>query len=241
MHDTLNYFKREPIHRKYHQDNITFSMVYAFSENFILPLSHDEVVHGKGSIIRRMPGDEWQRFANLRALYSYMFTHPGGKLLFMGNEIAQYDEWNFKQGIQWNLLEYNNHKGIQTLIKDLNHLYISEPALYQYQYEQKGFEWMDFSDHEKSIISYLRKGEQIEDTLLIICNFDAKVHENYSVGVPARGDWEVIFNSDHTKYGGTGSSINSSFESVKSAVHGRMFSIRLNIIPLGVLVLKMKS
>lgn len=241
MHDTLNYFKREPVHRKYHQDNITFSMVYAFSENFVLPLSHDEVVHGKGSIIRRMPGDEWQRFANLRALYSYMFMHSGGKLLFMGNEIAQYDEWNFKQGIQWNLLEYPNHKGIQTLIKDLNNLYSTEPALYEYQFEQKGFEWMDFSEHEKSMISFLRKGENADDTLLIICNFEAKVHENYSVGVPSRGEWQVIFNSDDTKYGGAGTPINFSYESVKSSVHGRMFSVKLNVIPLGVLVLKMKS
>jgi 1,4-alpha-glucan branching enzyme len=241
MHDTLNYFKREPIHRRYHQDNITFSLVYAFSENFLLPLSHDEVVHGKGSIIRRMPGDEWQRFANLRALYTYMFTHPGGKLLFMGNEIAQYDEWNFKQGIQWKLLEYETHKGIQTLIKDLNHLYKAEPALYKLQFDIKGFEWLDYSDHEKSIITFLRKTDNPEDTLVVICNFNTEAHKNYTIGVPSRGEWSIVFNSDEKKYNGSGFETQKLYDSNKVAAHGRMFSVKLDIIPLGVMILKINQ
>ncbi len=241
MHDTLSYFKKEPIYRKFHHNNITFSMVYAFSENFVLPLSHDEVVHGKGSMITRMPGDEWQKFANLRALYSYMFTHPGGKLLFMGNEIAQYDEWNFKQGLQWNLLELDTHKGINNIIKDLNKLYKTEPALHALQFDPKGFEWLDYSDHEKSLLSFLRKTDNPEDTLIIVCNFTPEPWKNYTLGVPTRGEWNLIFNSDDKKYNGSGFEVKTSYDSKKNAIHGRMFSLSLDIIPLGVMVFKAKN
>jgi 1,4-alpha-glucan branching enzyme len=238
MHDTLNYFKREPIHRKYHQNNITFSLVYAFSENFVLPLSHDEVVHGKGSILRRMPGDEWQRFANLRTLYSYMFTHPGGKLLFMGCEIGQYDEWNFKSSVQWNLTAFEPHKGVQSLIRDLNRLYTSEPALHQLQFDGNGFEWLDFSDHEKSLLSFIRKSHDADDSLIIICNFTPATWENYTVGVPTKGKWKVILNSDDEKYFGSGYKVKDEYPTTKSTSHGRIFSINVDIPPLCVLVLK---
>jgi len=239
MNDTLDYFKKDPFFRKFHQNNITFSLAYAFSENFLLPLSHDEVVHGKGSIVTKMPGDNWQKFANVRALYGYMFTHPGTKLLFMGNEIAQFDEWNFKQSIQWELLEYETHKGVQSLVKDLNHLYTSEPAMYIYQFEQKGFEWLDFSDHEKSIISFLRKADDADDTLICICNFTPESWKGYRVGVPQRGTWKIILNSDDEKYGGSGFNEAVKYESIKETSHGRMFSIDIDVPPLGVLVLKM--
>ncbi|MCB0647541.1 MAG: 1,4-alpha-glucan branching protein GlgB [Saprospiraceae bacterium] len=239
MHDTLNYFGTDPIFRKYHQNNITFSIVYAFSENFCLPLSHDEVVHGKGSIMQRMPGDEWQRFANLRCLYSYMFTHPGTKLLFMGNEIGQYDEWNFKESIQWNLLEYKPHKGLQTLVKDLNKLYKEETALSSLQFDPKGFEWVDFSDHEKSIITYLRKGNDNDDALLVVCNFTPESWKGYRIGVPQRGTWSIVLNSDDEKYYGSGFLKSSAFESQKTTSHGRMFSIEMDIPPMAVVVLKL--
>jgi 1,4-alpha-glucan branching enzyme len=238
MHDTLNYFKREPIHRRYHQNNITFSIVYAFSENFVLPLSHDEVVHGKGSILRRMPGDEWQRFANLRTLYAYMFTHPGGKLLFMGCEIGQYDEWNFKSSIQWNLTDFDPHKGVQSLIRDLNKLYVSEVALHQLQFDSSGFEWLDFSDHEKSIISYIRKSNNIDDSLVVICNFTPTTWQNYTLGVPTKGKWKIIFNSDEKQYFGSGFKVEDVYETSKSTSHGRVFSINVDLPPLSVIVLK---
>lgn len=239
MNDTLDYFKKDPFFRKFHQNNITFSLAYAFSENFLLPLSHDEVVHGKGSIITKMPGDNWQKFANVRALYGYMFTHPGTKLLFMGNEIAQFDEWNFKKSIQWELLEYETHKGVQSLVRDLNHLYKSEPAMYMYQFEQKGFEWLDFSDHEKSLISFLRKADDADDTLISICNFTPESWKGYRLGVPQRGTWKIIFNTDDKKYGGSGFNEVVKYKSIKETSHGRMFSIDIDVPPLGVVVLKM--
>lgn len=239
MHDTLDYFSKDAIFRKYHQNNITFSIVYAFSENFLLPLSHDEVVHGKGSIMRRMPGDEWQRFANLRTMYTYMFAHPGTKLLFMGNEIGQYDEWNFKEGLQWNLLEYEPHRGLQSLIRNLNKLYTTEPAMYVNQFDPKGFEWVDYSDHEKSIVSFLRKTNNVDETLLVVCNFTPESWKTYRIGVPQRGSWDVIFNSDEKQYFGSGFMEKSKFETEKVTSHGRMFSIELDIPPLAVVVLKL--
>ncbi|NNF82572.1 MAG: 1,4-alpha-glucan branching protein GlgB, partial [Flavobacteriaceae bacterium] len=170
MHDTLQYFSKDPIHRKYHQDDLTFSMTYAFTENFMLPLSHDEVVYGKHSILGRMPGDEWQRFANLRLLYSYMFTHPGTKLLFQGAEFGQSEEWNFQQSLDWHLLQYKVHKGLRDLVKDLNNLYRNEPALHQKQFSAEGFEWIDYKDAENSVLAYIRKGIEEEDDVIIVCN-----------------------------------------------------------------------
>ena len=182
MHDTLQYFSKEPIYRRYHQNDLTFSMTYAFTENFMLPLSHDEVVYGKRSILGRMPGDEWQRFANLRLLYSYMFTHPGTNLLFQGAEIGQYDEWDFQGSIDWHLLQYEPHKGVQELLKDLNALYKNEPALYEKQFSSEGFEWIDYNDHENSVLVYIRKGNEPKDNLIIACNMTPVPKENYKVG-----------------------------------------------------------
>ncbi|HCW07363.1 MAG TPA: 1,4-alpha-glucan branching enzyme, partial [Cytophagales bacterium] len=204
MHDTLDYFKKDPIHRRYHQNEITFSLMYAFTENFMLPLSHDEVVHGKGPLIARMPGDEWRRFANMRLMYAYMFTHPGTKLLFMGGEFGQTSEWNHDSSLSWHLLQHEYHKGVLNLIKDLNALYKSEPALYHFQFSPQGFEWVDYSDRDNSVIVYSRKSEDAEQDLIVICNFTPEVRPQYRVGVPKRGIYEEIFNSDNMKYGGSG-------------------------------------
>ncbi len=238
MNDTLVYFQKDPIYRKHHQNNITFSFVYAFTENFLLPLSHDEVVHGKKSMLSKMPGDEWNRFANLRTLYSFMFAHPGSKLLFMGNEIGQYEEWNQAGSLDWHLLQYEPHKGIQNLIKDLNGLYTSERALSEWQYNSQGFEWIDYSDHKNTVIAFLRKCSDNDETLLIVCNFSPIAHDKYALGVPNRGVWKVIFNSDETKYWGSNFVNQYSYDSQKNKQHGRMFSIDIQIPPMAVIVLK---
>lgn len=204
MHDTLDYFKKDTIYRKYHQNELTFSMTYAFTENFILPLSHDEVVYGKKSILGRMPGDEWQQFANLRLLYAYMFMHPGTKLLFMGGEFGQSSEWNFEKSLDWHLLEFSFHKGIKKIITDLNALYKSQPALYEKQFSPDGFEWINYSDHQNAVFSFIRKGNNQEDDLVIVCNFTPVVRENYTIGIPRSGTLQSIFNSDETIYGGSG-------------------------------------
>lgn len=241
MHDTLNYFNREPIHRRFHQNDISFSLVYAFTENFMLPLSHDEVVHGKGSLLSRMPGDEWQRFANLRALYSYMFTHPGTKLLFMGGEFGQSSEWDFKHSLPWHLLQYAPHKGIQTLIKKLNTLIKEEPALHELSFEGEGFEWIDHSDAEGSVMSYIRKGKKKKDTILVVCNFTPLVRDNYRVGAPVSKEWKEIFNSDDTAYWGSGVSNSKTIKTEPTAWNGRKQSIQLILPPLGLTVLKLKK
>jgi len=236
MNDSLEYFKKNPVHRKHHQNELTFSMTYAFTENFMLPLSHDEVVHGKGALIDRMPGDEWQRFANLRLLYSYMFTHPGSKLLFMGGEIGQTTEWNHQDSIQWDLLQYPPHKGIQQLVKDLNALYRSEHALYQRNYVSEGFEWIDHSDHENSVIAYCRKGKSARKDLIVVCNLTPAPRENYRLGAPASGEWELAFNSDHEMYHGSGFPVLANVSSEAASCHGRPQSVVLNLPPLGVVV-----
>ena len=182
MHDTLEYFAKEPIYRQHHQNDITFSLAYAFTENFMLPLSHDEVVHGKRSILGRMPGDEWQRFANLRLLYSYMFTHPGTKLLFQGCEFGQSEEWNFQQSLDWHLLEYAPHKGMQETLKGLNKLYRNEPALHQKQFSAEGFEWIDYNDSENSVLTFIRKGNKPADDVIIAMNMTPIPRENYRIG-----------------------------------------------------------
>ncbi|MBK8701533.1 MAG: 1,4-alpha-glucan branching protein GlgB [Saprospiraceae bacterium] len=238
MHDTIDYFKKPPIYRKFHQNNVTFSIVYAFSENFILPFSHDEVVHGKASMIYKMPGDEWQKFANLRAMYGYMFTHPGGKLLFMGSEFAQTTEWNFKAELPWSLLQFEPHKGIQQLVKDLNKLYTTEKAMYELQFDPKGFEWLDFSNHEASIIAYIRKNEDIDENIIVLCNFNTTPHEKYRFGVSQKGSWKVILNTDDEKYGGSGYCTSSSYEAESETSHGKAFSIEAALPPLGVVILK---
>lgn len=241
MHDTLSYFKKDPVHRKYHQNDITFSIMYAFTENFMLPLSHDEVVHGKGSILGRMPGDDWRRFANLRCLYTYMFTHPGTKLLFMGSEFGQPTEWNHDKELDWWLLQYGNHQGVLKLIQDLNALYKNEKALYQYGFEHKGFRWIDYGDRENSVMAYARQADAKEDQLIIVCNFTPEVRYHYRVGVPYRGLWKEIFNSDDTKYAGSGTLNAGLLTTSPVKYHGGDYSISLTLPPLGVSVLKLEK
>ena len=236
MHDTLKYFKEDPIHRKYHHNAITFSLVYAYTENFMLPLSHDEVVHGKGSIINRMPGDEWQSFAHLRLLYGYMFTHPGSKLLFMGNEIGQTTEWSIERGIDWRLTEFPPHQGIQEWIKVLNKWYTENPALYSKQFAPEGFEWVELHDGNNSILVYLRKGAEKDKPLLVVCNFTPVIREDYRVGLPAGGQWKEVLNSDDESFGGSGVKSGAKKKAEKKSAQGRDHSITLNLPPLGMVI-----
>lgn len=240
MHDTLHYFQKETVYRKYHQNELTFSMTYAFSENFMLPLSHDEVVYGKHSIAGRMPGDEWQKFANLRLLYGYMFTHPGTKLLFMGSEFGQSAEWNFEQSLDWHLLQYPFHKGIQTVITELNTLYKSQPALYEKQFSPEGFEWINYSDHENAVMTYIRKGNDPKNDLIVICNFTPVVRENYRIGIPRKGELVELFNSDAKLFGGSGVQQNGKLKVEATPYDGRDYSIALTLPPLAISVFKMK-
>jgi 1,4-alpha-glucan branching enzyme len=240
MHDTLQYFAKEPIYRKHHQDDLTFSMTYAFTENFMLPFSHDEVVYGKHSILGRMPGDEWQRFANLRLVYSYMFTHPGTNLLFQGCEFGQSGEWNFEQSLDWHLLEQDAHKGVQHLIKDLNKLYKKEAALHEKQFTADGFEWIDYNDSENSVLVYIRKGKKPENDLIIACNMTPIPRENYRIGLPTAGTLKEVFNSDLKKYNGTNDFKNKAIKSEAVAWQFRNHSAEIRIPPLGMVVLKYK-
>ncbi|MCZ8144613.1 1,4-alpha-glucan branching protein GlgB [Flavobacterium sp.] len=236
MHDTLQYFKKEPIYRKYHQNDITFSMTYAFTENFMLPLSHDEVVYGKHSILGRMTGDEWQRFANLRLLYGYMFTHPGTKLLFMGSEFGQSGEWNFEQSLEWHLLQYEYHKGIKQCITDLNALYRNTPALYEKQFSAEGFEWINYSDNENSVLAYIRKGTKEKEFVIIVCNMTPVVHEQYRIGIPKTGKLKELFNSDKSEYGGSNVVHHQPVKIEKLPWNGRECSAEIKLPPLGMVV-----
>jgi len=287
MHDTLDYFSKEPIYRRHHQNDLTFSMTYAFTENFMLPLSHDEVVYGKKSILGKMPGDEWQRFANLRLLYSYMFsmtyaftenfmlplshdevvygkksilgkmpgdewqrfanlrllysymfTHPGTKLLFQGAEFGQSSEWNFQQSLDWHLLQYDVHKGVQSLIRDLNTFYKTEPALSQKQFQSEGFEWIDYNDAANSVLVYIRHGENEKDDIIIACNMTPIPRENYKIGLPRKGKLEEVFNSDKKEYYGSGEFRNKLKTSKKSVWHFRDHSIEIDIPPLAMVAFK---
>jgi 1,4-alpha-glucan branching enzyme len=240
MHDSLDYFAKDTVYRKHHQNDLTFSLNYAFTENFMLPLSHDEVVYGKKAIVEKMPGDEWQKFANLRLLYSFMYTHPGTKLLFQGCEFGQTSEWNFQTSIDWHLLEYGVHKGAQNLVKDLNKIYKKEPALHEKQFSPEGFEWIDHGDHENSVITYLRKGEKEEDNVVVILNLTPTPREQYRIGLPKKGTLKEIFNSDALKYNGTGSFKNTKLTSNKKTWNNRAHSIVLNLPPLGMLAFKYK-
>ncbi|MDI9644799.1 MAG: 1,4-alpha-glucan branching protein GlgB [Candidatus Verstraetearchaeota archaeon] len=237
MHDTLDYFSKDPVFRKYHHNNITFSIWYAFSENFILPLSHDEVVYGKRSLLFKMPGDEWQKFANLRLLYGYMFSHPGKKLLFMGGEFGQRNEWYHEKGLDWDLKDYPLHAGLSRWIADLNRAYRRERALHDMDYEADGFEWVDFRDYEQSVISYLRRSRSSE-VLLAVCNFTPVPREGYRIGVPLGGRWRELLNSDAALYGGSGCGNLGSVEAEGIPFHGRKFSLSLFLPPLGFLLLK---
>ena len=238
MHDTLEYFAKEPIYRKHHQNDLTFSLNYAFTENFMLPLSHDEVVYGKKAIVDKMPGDEWQKFANLRLLYSFMYTHPGTKLIFQGGEFGQTKEWNFQQSLDWHLLEYKVHEGAQKCVKELNKLYRKEKAFHQKQFTAEGFEWIDHGDHENSVLSYIRKGENEKDTIIIICNLTPIPRENYRVGVPKQGTLKEIFNSDTRDFSGSGNYKNTKIKADKTTWNNRENSVELNLPPLAMIALK---
>ena len=238
MHDTLRYFALNPIHRKYHQNLLTFSLWYAFSENFMLSLSHDEVVYGKGSLMGKMPGDDWQKFANLRLLFGYMYTHPGKKLLFMGGEIGQWKEWSHESSVEWHLLQYPAHHGLQRWMQHLNILYRDEPALYEMDFDGKGFEWVDVADQENSIVSYIRKGRTTEDIVLAVCNFTPVPRHNYRVGVPADGLWKEVLNSDSKEYGGGGNGNFGGAVATPVQCHGRPHSLSLTLPPLGILIFK---
>ncbi|MCL4160763.1 UNVERIFIED_CONTAM: hypothetical protein GTU68_011357 [Idotea baltica] len=238
MHDTLDYFKKDPIHRQYHHNEITFSLVYAFTENFMLPLSHDEVVHGKGSIISRMPGDDWQRFANLRLLYGYMYTHPGTNLLFMGCEFGQTSEWSLEKGLPWELLEHKPHQGVQDWLKTLNHFYRETGALYEKQFADDGFEWIDLGDHKNSVLSFIRKGENEADLLIVICNFTPVVRDSYKVGVPEKGTYQEVLNSNKADFGGSGDHVDLKVKTKTETWHGRSQCIELSLPPLSIVVLK---
>jgi 1,4-alpha-glucan branching enzyme len=238
MHDMLLYFSKDPIYRKYHQNDLTFSMVYAFTENFVLPISHDEVVYGKGALLGKMPGDEWQRFANARAFLSYMYAHPGKKLLFMGSEIGQTSEWNYESQVDWWLLDYEVHRRFQGFCAALNDLYRSEPALYEIDFQPSGFEWIDFHDSQNSIVSFVRRAKRREDYLVVVCNFTPTPHPNYRIGMPEAGLHREIFNSDAEIYGGSNMGNGGYVDADATPSHGRSASATLVIPPLGVLVLK---
>ncbi len=237
MHDTLKYFQTDPIHRKYHHDKLSFSLWYAFTENFVLPLSHDEVVHGKGSLIGKMHGDEWQQFANLRALYGYMWAHPGKKLLFMGCEFGQRREWQHEESLEWHVLQYPLHAGVQRWVRDLNAFYRGAPALHQRDFTGDGFEWIDVHDHENSVLSFLRRGRDPDDVVVVVCNFTPMPRENYRVGVPFGGRWIERLNSDAHDYGGSGKGNFGGVEAAPLGSHGRTHSLYLTVPPLGVLYL----
>ncbi len=238
MHDTLDYFSKDPINRKYHHNQLTFSIWYAFYENFVLPLSHDEVVFGKGSLLRKMPGDDWQKFANLRLLFGYMYGHPGKKLLFMGGEIGQWDEWYHEKSLDWHLLGYQPHREIQRWMKDLNLFYRREPALHEIDFTKEGFEWIDFRDWEGSIISFLRRGKRTDDIILVICNFTPVPRKNYRVGVPRSGFWREVLNSDAKLYGGSGHGNFGGVEAAPVPSYGWERSLSLVLPPLSILFLK---
>jgi 1,4-alpha-glucan branching enzyme len=241
MHDVLNFMSQDPVYRNYHHNEITFSLVYAFAENFVLPFSHDEVVYGKGSMIRKMPGDDWQKFANLRLLYGFMFGHPGKKLLFMGDEFGQWSEWNHDASLEWNLLEHPSHAGLKRWVRDLNTLYRGEPFLHTMDFNSAGFEWVDCKDFQRSIISFLRRGQNPNDQLLFVCNFTPVVRQNYRVGVPLEGYWKEILNSDAPLYGGSGQGNFGGLSTVPLPIHGRPFSLNMTLPPLGIVIFRPES
>ncbi|MBL7698326.1 MAG: 1,4-alpha-glucan branching protein GlgB [Chitinophagaceae bacterium] len=238
MHDTLNFFKLDPLHRQYHQDKFTFSMMYFYDENFMLPLSHDEIVHGKSPMIYKMPGDEWQKFANLRCMYAYMFTHPGGKLLFMGNEFGATNEWNYKSELQWDLLQFEPHRKLKDYVRDLNILLRDEPALYERQFKQDGFEWIDLNHRQESVVVYRRKGKDPDEELLVILNLTPVIRKNWKVYAAGKSKWQEIFNSDDKKYFGTGDVYNPAIECKMVDKKGKWYEINLHLPPLGAIILK---
>ncbi len=238
MHDTLVYITRDPIYRSHHQNDLTFRMVYAFTENYTLPLSHDEVVYGKASLLSKMPGDDWQKFANLRLLFGYMYAQPGKKLLFMGGEFGQRGEWSHEESLEWHLLQYQPHTGLQQWVTDLNLLYRDQPALHQLDFDPAGFECIDINDSRHSIISFIRKGHSPDDMIVAVLNFTPETHFNYDIGVPLAGVWKEILNSDATKYGGSGQGNLNPLTALDKGKHGRAYSLTLTIPPLAAIFFK---
>ena len=240
MNDTLTYFKTDPLLRKFQQDRLTFSITYAFTENFMVPLSHDEVVHGKSPMLYKMPGDDWQKFANLRLMYSYMFTHPGTKLLFMGDEFGQTSEWNFRSELDWFLLEHKSHQGLQKFVKALNHLYTTTPALYVKQFEYYGFEWVVVSDYDNCVLAYKRKGFEPEDDLLVVLNMTPIPREDYLIALDEAGSWEEILNSDDPQFFGSGVMNTGIISTEQHQYNGKDYTLKLRLPPLGASILRKK-
>jgi 1,4-alpha-glucan branching enzyme len=238
MHDTLDYLSHDPVHRKYHHDRLTFRMLYAFTENYVLPLSHDEVVHGKGALLSKMPGDDWQKFANLRLLYGWQYAQPGKKLLFMGGEIGQWQEWHHDSSLDWHLLQWEPHQGIQRWVRDLNTSYRGNLALHQYDCDPAGFEWVDCCDWQTSVVSLIRKGRNPEDMVLAVFNFTPVPRHEYRVGVPRSGRWDEVLNSDAPIYGGSGQGNYGGVDAEAAPHHGREFSLSLTVPPLGVVMFR---
>jgi 1,4-alpha-glucan branching enzyme len=238
MNDTRQYMHKEPIHRKYHQDELTFSLIYAFTENFCLPMSHDEVVHGKGSLLDQMPGDLWQKFANLRLLYGYMWTHPGKKLLFMGGEFGQWNEWNYNESLQWHLLDWQSHQGVQQYLADLNALYQREPAMHQVDFDHTGFEWIDCHNWQDSILVYIRKAKDPRDYIIACCNFTPVPRVGYTIGVPEACWFDEVSNSDSTFYGGSDLGNAGGIQALPQESHGRPASMQVTLPPLATVVFK---
>ncbi|HZX48262.1 MAG TPA: 1,4-alpha-glucan branching enzyme, partial [Nitrospirota bacterium] len=238
MHDMLEYMSKEPIHRKYHHNNITFSLLYAFTENFLLPFSHDEVVHGKRAMLSKMPGDMWQKFANLRLLYGYMYAHPGKQLLFMGGEFGQWDEWSHDKSLDWHLLKFIPHRYLQKYVMDLNYLYRSEPALYEVDFSYEGFEWIDFRDTDHSVISFIRKAKDPKDFLVIVCNLTPVPRIGYRLGVPEHCFYKELLNSDSQIYWGSNLGNAGSTHSEEIPWQGRPYSMNIVLPPLSVLIFK---
>jgi 1,4-alpha-glucan branching enzyme len=241
MHDTLRYVSKDPVHRRYHHNDLTFGLLYAFHENFILPLSHDEVVHGKGSILARMPGDRWQRFANLRAYYGFMWTHPGKKLLFMGDEFGQEREWQYDFSLDWHLLDDPLHRGVQAAVRDLNRLYRETPSLYELDTDPEGFSWIDAGNADDSVLSYVRRARDPHRLALVVCNFTPVVRENYRIGVPRPGLWRERLNTDAGEYGGSNVGNGGAVQSDPHPMHGHDHSLRLRLPPLGALIFTLEE
>ena len=238
MHDTLVYMTKDPVYRKHHHNQLTFRMLYAFTENFMLPLSHDEVTHGKGSLLGKMTGDLWQKFANLRLLLGYMYAQPGKKLLFMGGEFGQWLEWNHETSLEWHLLQYPSHQGLRRWVCDLNTFYRAEPSLYRSDFDNTGYEWVDCQDADQSALSFIRKGKETGERLLVVCNFTPVPRHEYRVGVSQSGFWKEALNSDAAIYGGSGQGNLGGCHTTSVPWHGRQDSLTLTLPPLGVVILK---
>jgi 1,4-alpha-glucan branching enzyme len=231
---------QDPVFRSYHHNQITFGLVYAFSENFVLPFSHDEVVYGKRSMLQKMPGDEWQKFANLRLLYGFLFGHPGKKMMFMGDEFGQQSEWNHDASLDWHLLQNPFNAGLKRWVRDLNTLYRGDPAMYELDFDVRGFEWVDCKDFQRSVICFLRHGQNPDDQLLFVCNFTPVVRQNYRVGVPREGSWKEILNSDAPLYSGSGQGNFGGVTTVPLPMHGRPFSLNMTLPPLAIVVFRLE-